>query len=111
MIAGLLTLLLAFGYFNRTGHQAHANKLAWDSLPNLEMRGGLKVFWNVGDRADGDHQRQAIAHGFTPVTLVNTFADYPGRNGKTFRNMFGIQAITRGRNQSILSVLSGATST
>jgi hypothetical protein len=51
---------------------------AWASLPSFEMRGGLKVFWDVSDGSNGENGRAAAARGFTPLTLLSTYADYPG---------------------------------
>lgn len=51
----------------------------WDQLPVFAMRGGLEVFWNVLDQTNGENETQAFAHGFKPITLINTYADYPGK--------------------------------
>jgi hypothetical protein len=51
----------------------------WDALPVVTMKGGLKVFWNVIDNSQGENSAQAASHGFLPVTLINTYADYPGQ--------------------------------
>ncbi|QQS55458.1 MAG: hypothetical protein IPM89_06605 [Candidatus Competibacteraceae bacterium] len=51
----------------------------WSQLPIFAMRGGLEVFWNVLDRTNGENETQAFAHGFKPITLINPYADYPGK--------------------------------
>lgn len=43
------------------------------------MRGGLKVFWDVGGGDKAYNATQAVAHGFQSVSLLNSFSDYPGR--------------------------------
>ncbi len=53
------------------------------------MRGGLKVFWNVSDRSNGANMAQALARGFEPVTLLNTFADYPGDQKQNIAHFVG----------------------
>lgn len=50
----------------------------WETIRAVPMRGDLKVFWNVG-RTDPERERQAAAHGFLPVDLLNTYSDYPGK--------------------------------
>jgi len=42
------------------------------------MQGDLKVFWNVGGGDVEYNNREALAHGFRLVNLVNTYSDYPG---------------------------------
>lgn len=50
----------------------------WETIRAVPMRGGLKVFWNVGGAAP-ENAAQAEAHGLLPVDLLNTYADYPGK--------------------------------
>lgn len=71
----LLSIALAAG--TRSGAIAAPHQ-AWDALPRVEMKGGLKVFWNVIDRTNGENDAAAVAHGFTPLTILGTYADYPG---------------------------------
>jgi hypothetical protein len=42
------------------------------------MKGDWKVFWNVGGGDTEFNNREAAAHGFRLVSLLNTYADYPG---------------------------------
>jgi len=50
----------------------------WEQIRSVPRRDGLKVFWNVGSR-DPENAVQAAAHGFLPVDLLNSYADYPGK--------------------------------
>ena len=43
------------------------------------MRGDLKAFWNVGGGDVEYNNREAVAHGFRLVNILNTYSDYPGR--------------------------------
>lgn len=52
---------------------------AWESIPSVAMKGGLKAFWNVGGKDRDINERAAAAHGFETVALLNTYSDYPGR--------------------------------
>lgn len=52
---------------------------AWESIPSIAMKGGLKAFWNVGGKDRDINERAAAAHGFETVALLNTYSDYPGR--------------------------------
>lgn len=54
--------------------------LRWDGLSPVNMAGGLKIFWNVTDRSKGENEREALARGFLPVTILGTYADYPGNH-------------------------------
>jgi hypothetical protein len=51
----------------------------WQDVPAIEMRGGLKAFWNVIGLQDGAHERAAASRGLSSVTVLNTLNDYPGR--------------------------------
>lgn len=51
---------------------------AWDTIRRVEMRGGLRLFWDVGGGDRAFNVAQAKEHGFEPVDLLNTFSDYPG---------------------------------
>lgn len=52
---------------------------AWEKLRPVPLQGDLRAFWNVGGNDREYNGEQAAAHGFRPVTLLNTYADYPGR--------------------------------
>jgi hypothetical protein len=58
--------------------QPTADRVKWSETNGFVMRGGLEAFWNVGDGSKGENLKAAVAHGFTPITLINTYADYPG---------------------------------
>lgn len=51
----------------------------WEQLPKLALKGGLRVFWNVGGAERAKNDAEAVAHGFELITLVNTYSDYPGK--------------------------------
>jgi hypothetical protein len=51
----------------------------WDQVRRVTMSGGLRVFWNVHGGDNALNYREAAAHGFEMVTLLNTYSDYPGR--------------------------------
>jgi len=57
----------------------------WDKIRAVPMSGDLKVFWNVGSR-DKENAAQAAARGFLPVDLLNSYADYPGRQKENISN-------------------------
>ncbi len=50
----------------------------WNDIPTFEMRAGLEAYWDVFDRTEGAHRNEALKRGFQPVSIYNTFADYPG---------------------------------
>jgi hypothetical protein len=52
---------------------------AWGQIRSVPMQGELKAFWNVGGGDVEYNNRQAVAHGFRLLNLVNTYSDYPGR--------------------------------
>lgn len=51
----------------------------WGRLPSIQMRGGLRAFWDVGGREREACALGAAEHGLEPVALLNTYSDYPGR--------------------------------
>ncbi len=52
---------------------------AWEQVRRVTMSGGLRAFWNVHGGDNAANEREAAAHGFEMVTLLNTYSDYPGR--------------------------------
>ena len=52
---------------------------AWSQVRSVQMQGDWKVFWNVGGGDKAYNNREALAHGFRLVNLLNTYADYPGK--------------------------------
>jgi hypothetical protein len=51
----------------------------WDDVPAFEMKGGLAAFWDVaGGKFSALHANAAYGRGFKPITLLNTYVDYPG---------------------------------
>lgn len=53
--------------------------LGWEGIGRVSMRGGLRIFWNVGGKDREANEREALARGFEPVDLLNTYSDYPGK--------------------------------
>lgn len=51
---------------------------SWESIRSVALQGALKIFWNVGG-ADPRNAGQAAAKGFLSVDLLNSYADYPGK--------------------------------
>ena len=48
-------------------------------MPAFEMKGGLAAFWDVaGGNSSALHASAAYRRGLKPITLLNTFVDYPG---------------------------------
>lgn len=88
MVLALLLLYLNPAFTNTATAQT---PLAWQNLPTIEMKGGLGAFWNVVDRSKGEngHDAQAQAHGLRPVTILNTFSDYPGAQKESIELYLG----------------------
>ncbi|MER8772050.1 hypothetical protein NKH63_25405 [Mesorhizobium sp. M0960] len=61
----------------------------WDHIQAFKLEGGLKAYWNVYDSGGGIHAAAALCHGFLPVTIQNTFADYPGQQRKSIDAFLG----------------------
>lgn len=82
----VVTFAAAFLYSSPA--QTDSNSV-WSELPKFEMKGGLKAFWNVSSRDDRAHAKTAEAHGFSRVTILNTFADYPGKQKDSIVEFLG----------------------
>lgn len=52
--------------------------ISWNNVESFSFESGLDAYWNVADRLGGETERQAIRHGFRPLKLVLTYADYVG---------------------------------
>lgn len=61
----------------------------WDQVQAFELKGGLRAFWNVYDGSRGVHTAAALCRGFLPVTIQNTFADYPGAQRENIETFLG----------------------
>lgn len=59
---------------------------AWAQIRAVPMGGDWKLFWNVGGGDVEYNNREAVAHGFGLVNLVNTYADYPGKQKENIAN-------------------------
>ncbi|MDB5569434.1 MAG: hypothetical protein JWN93_617 [Hyphomicrobiales bacterium] len=68
---------------------ADGKRPAWESLPGFELRGGLKAYWNVSDWSLDANPRAAYARGFSPITLLNTFADYVNKQQENINVFLG----------------------
>src|SRR5690606_16564936 len=83
MVLFLLTVAMASGAYLLLGgrgliERALAYRFDWHGTPSFAMGGGLGAYWNVSDRT-GTNQVEAYSHGFRPLTLINSYADYPGK--------------------------------
>ncbi len=58
----------------------------WAQVRSVPMRGDFKAFWNVGGGDVEYNNREAVAHGFRLVNLLNTYADYPGNQKENIAN-------------------------
>lgn len=52
---------------------------SWSGLPVIQMKGGLRLFWDVAGDRTGELRKAAVAQGFENVTLLSTYSDYPGK--------------------------------
>jgi hypothetical protein len=59
---------------------------SWDDVRAVAMGGDFNVFWNVTGGDLEYNNRQALAHGFRLVNLLNTYADYPGQQKENILN-------------------------
>lgn len=76
-IVVLLSFIFVAGCYGFGGRSSDEDR-RWDSLPFLDMRGGLKVFWNVIDGTSPENRARALKHGFSPITLIDAYSDNPG---------------------------------
>jgi hypothetical protein len=74
--ATVLPLLIADGH--GLVERALAEKRDWSDVPPVHLGGGLALYWSVLDGNSAENSREAYERGFSPLTLVNTYADYPG---------------------------------
>lgn len=72
-------------WFALVADSAAPSPPAWQDLATIEMKGGLRLFWDVGGDRTGENRKQARAHGFEQVTLLNTYSDYPGKQKQAIR--------------------------
>jgi hypothetical protein len=78
LVAGIAAGALASNSDVDPSYSASPPGSGWSAIPQLSFASSLKVFWNVSDGTDGDNLTQALRHGFSPLTLINTYWDYPG---------------------------------
>lgn len=81
-VAALLLWMVTSAQVATPSEAADQLPAPWENLPAVEMKGGLTAFWNVYDYSKGAHRRAAYAKGFEPLTLVNTYADYHGKQAE-----------------------------
>jgi hypothetical protein len=79
------TLALA-GDVSAASGRTPAAAPSWDQIRPVTMQGNLKVFWNVGGGDVEYNNREAVAHGFRLVNILNTYSDYPGRQKENIDN-------------------------
>ncbi len=68
-----------------TKESGAAKPPSWGQIRPVQMSGGLRAFWNVAGGDNTMNYREAAAHGFEMVDLLNTYADYPGRQKENIR--------------------------
>ena len=72
-------ILMACAALALTGFAEEAKAPAWGQIRRVPMSGGLRAFWNVSGGDNDTNYREAAAHGFEMVDLLNTYSDYPGK--------------------------------
>ena len=75
--------------FDGNGASLRAQPRTWEGLPNVGMGGGLAVYWNIEDGTKGENERAAHEHGFLPLTILGTYADYPGNQKEHIGTFLG----------------------
>ena len=68
-----------------TKESGAAKPPSWEQIRRVPMSGGLRAFWNVAGGDNATNYREAAAHGFDMVDLLNTYSDYPGRQKENIR--------------------------
>ncbi|MER8887036.1 hypothetical protein [Mesorhizobium sp. M0816] len=89
-----LAIVAAFGSFafcTRSSVAQSAQDFDWSSIPAFSMAGGLEAFWNVGDGSKGEASKNAYARGFKPVTILNTYSDFPGGQRENISRAVGVK--------------------
>ena len=76
---GVLTASVWAAEGSQADSSASTEIPAWSQVRSVQMQGDWKVFWNVGGGDIAYNNREALAHGFRLVNLLNTYADYPGK--------------------------------
>ena len=66
---------------------------SWGQIRRVPMSSGLRVFWNVSGGDNATNYREAAAHGFEMVDLLNTYADYPGKQKENIRTALAANRI------------------
>jgi hypothetical protein len=69
-----------------------AHPPAWEQIRSVPMRGDLRAFWNVAGGDNATNYREAAAHGFELVDLLNTYSDYPGKQRENIRTTIDTHA-------------------
>jgi hypothetical protein len=82
----VLTALVWAAEGSQAGSSASMEIPAWSQVRSVPMQGDWKVFWNVGGGDKVYNNREALAHGFRLVNLLNTYADYPGKQKENIRH-------------------------
>lgn len=62
---------------------------SWDSIRKIDMKGNLKVFWNVVGGDNRANQLQARQHGLEIASGMNSYADYPGKQKESILSYIG----------------------
>lgn len=85
-VVGLLVSVMAvMGMAALADQQSSADEYAegvapaWGQIRSVQMRGDIKVFWNVVGGDEAYNNSEAVDHGFRLVNIVGTYSDYPGK--------------------------------
>jgi hypothetical protein len=72
--------------FTSRDSNADGTPVPWEAIRKIDMKGGLKVFWNVYGGDNKKNQRSAAEHGLKISDILNTFVDYPGGQKENIYN-------------------------
>ncbi|TIL54855.1 hypothetical protein [Mesorhizobium sp.] len=75
--AGIVAGFALLAFCERSSFAQSPQDFGWGNIPAFSMAGDLKAYWNVIDGSRGETANNAYARGFEPVTILNTYADFP----------------------------------
>ncbi|TIL76185.1 MAG: hypothetical protein E5Y70_02745 [Mesorhizobium sp.] len=87
--AGIVAGFALLAFCGRSSLAQSPQDSAWGNIPELSMAGDLKAYWNVIDGSKGEAAKNAYARGFEPVTILNTYADFPGGQRENITSAIG----------------------
>ncbi|MCP9234084.1 hypothetical protein NMG46_28440 [Mesorhizobium sp. LMG 17147] len=74
---GIVAGFALFAFCGKSSLAQPSQDFGWGNIPALSLAGDLKAYWNVIDGSKGEAAKNAYARGFEPVTVLNTYADFP----------------------------------